>query len=58
MHGLGKPYAMNFEAEQGAWAAERRAVFAQIPTGPNQVWQTSSGGTWRIAGCADYHCQI
>jgi transposase InsO family protein len=51
-------------AEIRAWAAERRAAFAQIPTGPNQVWQldftefeTSSGGTWRIAGCADYHAK-
>ncbi|MEV0513842.1 IS3 family transposase [Nonomuraea sp. NPDC050405] len=51
-------------AEVRAWAAERRAAFAQIPTGPNQVWQldftefeTSSGGTWRIAGCADYHAK-
>ncbi|WP_240197750.1 GNAT family N-acetyltransferase [Nonomuraea lactucae] len=51
-------------AEIRAWAAQRRAAFAQIPTGPNQVWQldftefeTSAGGTWRIAGCADYHAK-
>jgi transposase InsO family protein len=51
-------------AEIRAWAAERRAAFAPIPTGPNQVWQldftefeTSAGGTWRIAGCADYHAK-
>jgi transposase InsO family protein len=32
-----------------------------VPTGPNQVWQldftefeTSTGGTWRLAGCRDH----
>ncbi|WP_313404812.1 IS3 family transposase [Aeromicrobium sp.] len=39
----------------------RKAAFADEPTGPDQVWQldfsefeTTSGGTWRIAGCRDY----
>lgn len=39
----------------------RKAAFADEPTGPNQVWQldfsefeTTSCGTWRIAGCRDY----
>jgi len=42
-------------------AAARRAAFLVPPDAPNQVWQldfsefdTSCGGTWRIAGCADY----
>jgi putative transposase len=42
-------------------AAARRAAFLVPPDAPNQVWQldfsefdTSRGGTWRIAGCADY----
>jgi transposase InsO family protein len=42
-------------------AAARRAAFVVLPCGPNQVWQldfteyeTTRGGTWRIAGCADY----
>ncbi|MFD5922908.1 hypothetical protein ACFVYP_40325 [Kitasatospora sp. NPDC058201] len=36
-------------------------MFATEPTGPNQVWQldfsefeTTGGGTWRLAGCRDY----
>ena len=42
-------------------AQRRKAAFAVEPTGPNQVWQldfsefeTTTGGTWRIAGCRDY----
>ncbi len=41
--------------------AARKAAFAAAPTGPNQVWQldsseveTPTGGTWRVAGVADY----
>ncbi|MGH9251768.1 MAG: integrase core domain-containing protein, partial [Acidimicrobiales bacterium] len=42
-------------------AERRKAAFAKTPTGPNQVWQldfsefeTTTGGTWRLAGCRDY----
>src|SRR5450830_1147289 len=51
----------NYQRERRELAASRRAAFAAPPTGPNQVWQldfsefeTTSGGTWRIAGCRDY----
>ncbi|MGW1738828.1 hypothetical protein ACWCPQ_08445 [Nocardia sp. NPDC001965] len=50
-----------YKRERRASAARRRAAFADESTGPNQVWQldlsefeTTSGGTWRIAGCRDY----
>ncbi len=43
-------------------AKQRKAAFATPPTGPNQVWQfdfseyeTTGGGTWRVAGVADYY---
>gem|GEM_PF-2004752 len=42
-------------------AKQRKAAFAAPPTRPNQVWQfdfseyeTTGGGTWRVAGVADY----
>jgi putative transposase len=51
----------NYQAERRQHAARRKAAFAQEPAGPNQVWQldfsefeTTSGGTWRLAGCRDY----
>ena len=51
----------DYTAELRQIAAARRAAFTDPPTGPNQVWQldfseyeTTAGGTWRIAGCADY----
>ena len=51
----------NYQRERRELAANRRAAFATAPTGPNQVWQldfsefeTTSGGTWRLAGCRDY----
>ncbi len=41
-------------------ARDRKAAFAEPPTGPNQVWQpdftdfeTVAGGTWQVAGCRD-----
>lgn len=41
---------------------ERKAAFANTPTGPNQVWQldfsdyeTTAGGTWRAGGTTDYY---
>ena len=51
----------NYQRERRQLAARRKAAFAVEPTGPNQVWQldftdfeTTSGGTWRLAGCRDY----
>lgn len=51
----------NYQRERRRLAARRKAAFATEPTGPNQVWQldfsefeTTSGGTWRLAGCRDY----
>ncbi len=51
----------HYTRERRSLAAARRAAFLNQPTGPNQVWQldfsefeTSTGGTWRIAGCTDY----
>ncbi len=50
-----------YQRERRQLAARRKAAFATDPTGPNQVWQldfsefeTTTGGTWRIAGCRDY----
>lgn len=43
-------------------AKQRKAAFAAPPTRPNQAWQfdlseyqTTGGGTWRVAGVADYY---
>lgn len=51
----------NYQRERRKLAERRKAAFATEPTGPNQVWQldfsefeTTAGGTWRIAGCRDY----
>ena len=51
----------SYQRERRQLAARRKAAFAVEPTGPNQVWQldfsefeTTGGGTWRIAGCRDY----
>lgn len=50
-----------YQKERRELAARRKAAFTNDPTGPNQVWQldfsqfeTTTGGTWRIAGCRDY----
>jgi transposase InsO family protein len=50
-----------YQRDRRQLAARRKAAFAVEPTGPNQVWQldftefeTTSGGTWRLAGCRDY----
>jgi transposase InsO family protein len=50
-----------YQRERRQLAQQRRAAFAEPPTGPNQVWQldiseyeTTKGGTWRIGGIADY----
>ena len=51
----------NYQRERRKLAERRKAAFAKEPTGPNQVWQldfsefeTTTGGTWRIAACRDY----
>lgn len=51
----------DYQRERRQLAAARKAAFAAPPTGPNQVWQfdfseyeTPTGGTWRVAGVADY----
>ena len=50
-----------YQRERRQLAARRKAAFATEPTAANQVWQldfteleTTSGGTWRLAGCRDY----
>jgi putative transposase len=50
-----------YQRQRRELARARKAAFADPPTGPNQVWQldfsefeTTRGGIWRIAGCADY----
>jgi len=51
----------HYQRERRELAKARKAAFAAPPTGPNQVWQldfseyeTGAGGTWRVAGIADY----
>jgi putative transposase len=51
----------DYQRERRRLAQQRRAAFASSPTGPNMVWQldfseyeTPTGGTWRVAGVADY----
>ena len=51
----------DYQRERRKFAQERKAAFAVTPTRPNQVWQfdfsefeTIAGGTWRVAGVADY----
>lgn len=50
-----------YQRERRKLCERREAAFAQEPTDPNQVWQldftefeTTTGGTWRLAGCRDY----
>ena len=50
-----------YQRERRQLAQARKAAFAAPPTGPNMVWQfdfseyeTTTGGTWRVAGVADY----
>nr|WP_187361682.1 integrase core domain-containing protein [Phytoactinopolyspora mesophila] len=52
----------HYQRERRKLAERRKAAFAETPTAPNQVWQldfsefeTTTGGTWRIAGCRDYY---
>lgn len=51
----------DYQRERRQIAQQRKAAFAAAPTGPNMVWQfdfseyeTTGGGTWRVAGIADY----
>ena len=51
----------DYQRERRQLAQQRKAAFAAPPTGPNMVWQfdfseyeTTGGGTWRVAGIADY----
>jgi transposase InsO family protein len=51
-----------YQRERRELAAARKAAFADKPHRPNRVWQldfseyeTTSGGLWRLAGCADYY---
>ena len=51
----------DYQRDRRQLAQARRAAFADTPTTPNMVWQfdfseyeTTSGGTWRVAGIADY----
>jgi putative transposase len=51
----------DYQRERRQHAQRRKAAFAVEPTEPNQVWQldfsefeTTAGGTWRLAGCRDY----
>ena len=57
----GRLLPVDYQAERRQHAQARRAAFVVPPSGPNQVWQldfsefeTRMGGTWRIAGIADY----
>jgi transposase InsO family protein len=50
-----------YQRERRSLAEHRKAAFGKEPTGPNQVWQldfsefeTTAGGTWRLAGCRGY----
>ena len=52
---------VDYQGERREHARARKAAFAQPPDGPNQVWQldfseyeTTTGGTWALAGCCDY----
>jgi transposase InsO family protein len=53
---------IDYTGERRELAKARKAAFADPPTAPHQVWQldfseyeTTTGGTWRLAGCCDYY---
>ena len=57
--------ASEYQKQRRELAKNRKAAFAKTPTGPNQVWQldfsefeTTQGGTWRIAGCRDWYSKF
>ncbi|MEQ7129215.1 DDE-type integrase/transposase/recombinase [Actinopolymorpha sp. B11F2] len=52
---------IGYTGERRELAKARKAAFAEPPTRPNQVWQldfseyeTTTAGTWRLAGVTDY----
>lgn len=53
----------NYQRERRQHAARRKAAFATEPTGPipasgswtTPEFETTTGGTWRLAGCRDYY---
>ena len=52
---------IDYQGQRRELAKARKAAFADPPDGPNQVWQldfseyeTTTGGTWRLAGVTDY----
>lgn len=54
----------HYQRERRRLAEPRKAAFLTPATGPSQVWQldfrdfeTSRGGTWKLAGCRDYVSQ-
>ena len=54
-----------YQKQRRELAKDRKAAFAVTPTGPDQVWQldftefeTTQGGTWRIAGCRDWYSKL
>lgn len=56
---------VDYQRERREAARQRKAAFAAPPIGPNQVWQfdfseyeTRAGGTWRVAGIADYWSKV
>lgn len=56
---------VDYQRQRRELARQRKAAFAAPPTGPNQVWQfdfseyeTPAGGTWRVAGIADYWSKV
>lgn len=56
---------VRYQAERRALARARRATFDAPPAGRNRVWQTdfsefetTTGGTWRIAGVVDYAAKL
>lgn len=53
---------IDYAGQRRELAKVRKAAFTDPPTSPNQVWQldfseyeTTTGGTWRLAGCCDYY---
>ncbi len=52
----------DYQKQRRELTEQRKADFAAPPTGLNQVWQfdfseyeTTGGGSWRVAGVADYY---
>ena len=65
MRRAGRVLAPDYTRERRDLSAARRAVFVVPPAGRNEVWQldfteweTTMGGTWRIAGCTDYWAKV